>query len=67
MNDIQKTLVELRPGRSTRINGRWVGATYTGWNIQMGNGPLYDSCVFFTNLPEAAAELAGGKLTDVAS
>lgn len=73
MNDIQRQLIELKPGDSARINGRWVGATYQGW--QIGCQVNCSICMqlgaelptLFTGLPEAAAELAGGKATDVAA
>ena len=34
MNDIQRQLIELRPGHSTRIAGRLVAGTYGGWLIE---------------------------------
>jgi hypothetical protein len=67
MNAIQQQLIELGPGKTARIAGRWVAGTYTGWLITMAaDGPLADSLVHVTSLPEAAAELGGGKLTDAA-
>lgn len=66
MTDIQKQLIDLKPGASTRINGRFVAGTYTGWHIQIGEGALFDSCELFTSLPEAAAELEGKQATDAA-
>lgn len=64
MNAIQQQLIELRPGRSAVINGRKVFGTYQGWHIY-GRDP-HETFVYATSLPEAAAELAGGKLTDAA-
>jgi hypothetical protein len=67
MTEVQKQLIDLRPGQTGRINGRWVAGTYRGWLIALaGSGPLADSMLHATSLPEAVTELEGGKLTDAA-
>jgi len=69
MTAIQQQLIELGPGKTARIAGRWVAGTYTGWLI--ADRDVTPACSVysmsrFTSLPEAAAELGGGKLTDAA-
>jgi hypothetical protein len=69
MNAIQQQLIELGPGKTARIAGRWVAGTYTGWLIS--DRDVTPACSVyamsrFTSLPAAAEELSGGKLTDAA-
>jgi hypothetical protein len=66
LTEIQKQLIEMKPGQSATINGRWVAGTYSGWLIENGPGAWGPGCTRCTSLPEAAAELEGGRLTDAA-
>jgi hypothetical protein len=73
MTEIQKQLIELRPGESARIAGRWVAGTYRGWLISDCQADC-EACAqttqiltSYASLPEAAAELEGKTPTDVAA